>query len=143
MDFSAMTGFASSSSVAMKRQDGSTAGNLISFAVGRDGTVTGIYSNGKSEALDTLALAGFANPSGLLRISNTQFIETPNSGVAIIGAPESGGRGTIAAGALEQSNVDLATEFVNLIMAQRGYEANARVITVADQIQQTTVNLVR
>jgi flagellar hook protein FlgE len=144
IDFSAMTGFAASSSAAMKRQNGSTAGNLISFAVGRDGTVTGIYSNGQSQALDnTLALAGFTNPSGLLRISNTQFIETPNSGIAMIGAAGGGGRGTIAAGALEQSNVDLATEFVNLIMAQRGYEANARVITVADQIQQTTVNLVR
>lgn len=143
MDFSGMTGFASSSSVAMKRQDGSTAGSLISFVVGRDGAVTGIYSNGKSQALDTLALASFANPSGLLRVSNTQFIETPNSGVAIIGAPGSGGRGAIAAGALEQSNVDLATEFVNLIIAQRGYEANARVISVADQIQQTTVNLIR
>ena len=143
IDFSVMTGFAARSSVSMLEQDGVLQGSLISFAVGRDGAVTGVYSNGKTQSIDTLQLGSFANPSGLLRISSTQFIESSNSGVAVNGTAGTGGRGTITAGALEQSNVDLATEFVKLIIAQRGYESNARVITVADQIQQTTVNLVR
>jgi flagellar hook protein FlgE len=138
-----MTGFVAPSSVSMVSQDGVPQGSLISFAVGSDGKVTGIYSNGKSVLIDTLKLASFANPSGLLRLSNNQFGEMPDSGAAILGTAGTGGRGTIAAGALEQSNVDLATEFVNLIIAQRGYESNARVVTVADQITQTTVNLVR
>ncbi|HWR20718.1 MAG TPA: flagellar hook-basal body complex protein, partial [Verrucomicrobiae bacterium] len=93
--------------------------------------------------IDTLKLASFSNPAGLLRLANGQFGETPNSGVAQFGAAGTGGRGTIVAGALEQSNVDLGTELVNLIIAQRGYEANAQVISVANQIQQTTLNLLR
>ncbi|MCZ7626207.1 MAG: flagellar biosynthesis protein FlgE [Candidatus Methylomirabilota bacterium] len=143
IDFSALTGFASLSNVSMKQQDGLPPGSLSSFNVASDGTVNGIYSNGLVTVIDTLKLASFSNPAGLLRLANGQFGETPNSGVAQFGAAGTGGRGTIVAGALEQSNVDLGTELVNLIIAQRGYEANAQVISVANQIQQTTLNLLR
>lgn len=138
-----VTQFAAPSNVAMSSQDGSPPGSLISFNVGRDGTIEGIGSNGTRTTIDTLKLASFANPAGLLRLSDNQFAESANSGDAVFGAAGTGDRGSIAGGNLEQSNVDLATEFVNLIVAQRGYEANARVLTVADQIQQATLNIVR
>jgi flagellar hook protein FlgE len=143
IDFSKLTGFAALSNVSMKQQDGLPPGSLSSFNVASDGTVNGIYSNGLVTVIDTLKLASFSNPAGLLRLANGQFGETPNSGVAQFGAAGTGGRGTIVAGALEQSNVDLGTELVNLIIAQRGYEANAQVISVANQIQQSTLNLLR
>lgn len=143
IDFTNLTGFAALSSVSMKQQDGLPPGSLSSFNIASDGTVNGIYSNGLVTVIDTLKLASFSNPAGLLRLANGQFGETPNSGVAQFGAAGTGGRGTIVAGALEQSNVDLGTELVNLIIAQRGYEANAQVISVANQIQQTTLNLLR
>ncbi|CBE68805.1 MAG: flagellar hook protein FlgE [Candidatus Methylomirabilis oxygeniifera] len=143
IDFDALTGFAALSSVSMKQQDGVPPGSLTSFTVSNDGMVNGIYSNGLVTEMDTLKLASFSNPAGLLRLANGQFAETPNSGVAQYGVAGTGGRGTIVAGALEQSNVDLGTELVNLIIAQRGYEANAQVISVANQIQQTTLNLLR
>lgn len=143
VDFANLTGFAALSNVSMKKQDGVPPGSLTAFNVGSDGKVNGIFSNGLVKEIDTLKLASFSNPAGLLRLANGQFAETPNSGVAQFGAAGTGGRGTIVAGALEQSNVDLGTELVNLIIAQRGYEANAQVISVANQIQQTTLNLLR
>lgn len=138
-----VTQFASPSNVAMSSQDGLPPGSLISFNVARDGTITGIGSNGTRTTIGTLKLASFANPAGLLRLSDNEFAESANSGGAVFGTAGTGDRGTIAGGNLEQSNVDLAAEFVNLIIAQRGYEANARVLTVADQIQQATLNIVR
>lgn len=143
VDFSKLTEFAALSNVAMKSQDGVPPGSLTTFNIGSDGKVNGVFSNGLVQEVDTLKLATFSNPSGLLRFANGQFAETPNSGVAQFGAAGTGGKGTIVAGALEQSNVDLGTELVNLIIAQRGYEANAKVISVADLIQQTTLNLLR
>lgn len=143
VSFDDLTGFAALSSVSMKKQDGVPPGSLTTFTVGGNGTVNGIFSNGLVQEIDTLKLASFSNPAGLLRLANGQFAETPNSGVAQAGAAGTGGRGTLVAGALEQSNVDLGTELVNLIIAQRGYEANAQVISVANQIQQTTLNLLR
>lgn len=138
-----VTQFSAPSNVAMSSQNGLPPGNLVSFNVARNGTVTGISSNGTRQTIDTLKLASFANPAGLLRLSDNRFAESPNSGGAVFGTAGTGDRGSIAGGNLEQSNVDLAAEFVNLIIAQRGYEANARVLTVADQVQQATVNLVR
>jgi flagellar hook protein FlgE len=127
----------------MKQQDGVPPGALSSFNIGSDGKVNGIFSNGLVQEIDTLKLATFSNPAGLLRLANGQFVETPNSGVAQFGTAGTGGRGAIVAGALEQSNVDLGTELVNLIIAQRGYEANAKTISVANEVQQTTLNLLR
>lgn len=143
IDFFAITGFAAFSNVAMKQQDGVPPGALSSFNIGSDGKVNGIFSNGLVQEIDTLKLATFSNPAGLLRLANGQFVETPNSGVAQFGTAGTGGRGTFVAGALEQSNVDLGNELVNLIIAQRGYEANAKTISVANEVQQTTLNLLR
>ena len=143
IDFIALTGFAAFSNVSMKEQDGVPPGALSSFNIGSDGKVNGIFSNGLVQEIDTLKLATFSNPAGLLRLANGQFVETPNSGVAQFGTAGTGGRGSIVAGALEQSNVDLGTELVNLIIAQRGYEANAKTISVANEVQQTTLNLLR
>jgi flagellar hook protein FlgE len=122
-------------------QDGSSAGSLVNFTIGSDGTVTGSFSNGQTQALGQLALASFANNNGLELQGNTDFTPTLASGSPVIGIPGTGGLGTLTGGALELSNVDIATEFANLIVAQRGFEADAKAITTFDQITQDTINL--
>ncbi len=123
--------------------DGAAAGTLTSFAVGQGGEITGIYSNGHKQTLGQMALASFANPSGLLKSGSNLFATSANSGTARIGTPDSGGRGQVATGFLEMSNVDLAQQFTNMIMAERGFQANSRVITTSDEILQDLVNLKR
>jgi flagellar hook protein FlgE len=122
-------------------QDGSGSGSLVNFTIGSDGTVTGSFSNGKTQALGQLALASFANNNGLQLQGNTDFTPTLASGSAVIGIPGTGGLGTLSGGALELSNVDIATEFAALIVAQRGFEADAKAVTTFDQITQDTINL--
>ena len=129
------------SSTASTQQDGSASGSLVDFSIGSDGTVTGSFSNGKTAALGQLALASFANQQGLRREGNTDYGPTLASGQAVIGVPGTGGRGNLSGGALELSNVDIATEFANLIVAQRAFEANAKAVTTFDQITQDTINL--
>jgi len=90
-----------------------------------------------------VALATFPNNAGLVRVGNNQFRESPNSGLPQVGAPSTGARGSVTGGVLETSNVDLGTEFSNLILTQRGFQANARTITAADTLLQEAVNLVR
>jgi flagellar hook protein FlgE len=124
-------------------QDGYAMGVLEDFAVGADGIVTGVYSNGKNQPIARLALALFANPQGLLKMGETVFMESPNSGVAQIVNPQEGGAGKIAGSSLEMSNVDLAEEFVSLIKGQRGFQANARVVTTGDQVLEELINLKR
>jgi flagellar hook protein FlgE len=138
-----MTGFASSSTVTLASQDGLEAGSLQSFSIGLDGTVTGFYSNGRTSSIDTVQIATFANPAGLVKIGTNQYRESPASGVAAVGDPNTAGRGTITAGALEMSNVDLAQEFSNMIIAERGFQANARTVTTADQMLQELVDMKR
>ncbi len=113
------------------------------FAVGADGTVTGVYSNGKNQPIARLALALFANPQGLLKMGETVFMESPNSGVAQIVNPQEGGAGKIAGSYLEMSNVEMVDEFVSLIKGQRGFQANARVVTTGDQVLEELINLKR
>jgi flagellar hook protein FlgE len=113
----------------------------VKFTIGSDGIITGSFSNGKTQALGQLALATFANNAGLQLEGNTNFSPTLASGQAVVGAPNTGGRGTLSGGALELSNVDIATEFANLIVAQRGFEANAKAVTTFDQITQDTIAL--
>lgn len=137
-----LTQFAGSNSAAITNQNGAAAGSLQSFAVAADGTIVGKYSNGKSKAIGQLATATFTNPAGLER-SGGVWRESPNSGLAQVGTAGAGGRGKIAAGMLEMSNVDLAEEFTRLIVAQRGFQGNARVITTSDEILQEVVNLRR
>lgn len=137
-----LTQYAGSSSAAITQQNGAPAGSLQSFNVGQDGTIVGNYSNGKTRPIGQVALAVFTNPGGLERIAGV-WRETPNSGLAQVGIPGSGGRGLMSSGTLEMSNVDLAEEFTRLIIAQRGFQGNARVVTTADEILQEVVNLRR
>ncbi|MFZ4583728.1 MAG: flagellar hook protein FlgE [Acidimicrobiia bacterium] len=142
-DPDALHQFAGTSSIAALEQDGSSTGFLRSFSVGADGTITGVFSNGRTQRLGQVALASFNNPPGLEKAGNSSFRETVNSGMPQVGTAGSGGRGNIAPGTLEMSNVDLAQEFTNLIVAQRGFQANSRVITASDELLQDLVNLKR
>jgi len=136
-----LTQEAAASSTASIQQDGASSGTLQNFSIGSDGTITGSFSNGTTAILGQIALASFADEQGLSRTGNNDFQPTLASGQPTIGAPTTGGLGTLSGGALEQSNVDIATEFANLIVAQRSYEANAKVVTTFDQIAQDTINL--
>jgi flagellar hook protein FlgE len=136
-----LTQVAAASSTSSTQQDGTDSGSLQNFAIGGDGIVTGTFDNGKTAILGQLVLANFANQQGLQRTGDNNFLATLASGQAVIGAPATGGRGTLSGGALELSNVDIATEFSHMIVAQRGFEANARVVTTFDQITQDTINL--
>jgi len=122
-------------------QDGSGVGSVIGFSVSEQGLVTGTFSNGRTQAIGQIALATFANPNGLQKDGSSLYSATANSGPAQIGVAGQGGRGTLSGGTLEMSNVDLAAEFTNLIVAERGFQANSRVITTSDQILQDLVNL--
>jgi len=136
-----ITQVAAASSTSSTQQNGSSSGTLTNFSIGSDGTVTGSFSNGKTAALGQLALASFANVQGLQRTGDTNYTETLASGQAVLGTAGTGGRGTLAGGSLELSNVDISTEFANLIVAQRAFEANAKAVTTFDQITQDTINL--
>jgi len=122
-------------------QDGSSSGSLASFSIGSDGTITGSFSNGKTQALGQIALASFSNNNGLQLNGDTDFTPTLASGQAVVGVPGSGQLGSLSGGSLELSNVDIATEFANLIVAQRGFEADAKAVTTFDQITQDTIAL--
>jgi len=143
IDLSSIDQFGGSSTVQATEQDGFALGSLQSFTLGNDGTITGIYSNGMRQPLGQLALASFNNPSGLEKAGNSSFRVGDNSGAAMIGLAGVAGRGVLNSGALEMSNVDLAEEFTGLIVAQRGFQANSRVITASDEILQDLVNLKR
>jgi flagellar hook protein FlgE len=142
-DSDRITGAANLNSVGFLSQDGSGIGSLVSFSVSDDGLISGVFSNGRTQPLGQLALAVFANPSGLEKAGNSLYRSTVNSGEPQIGVAKSGGRGSLAGGTLEMSNVDLAAEFTNLIVAQRGFQANSRIITASDEILQDLVNLKR
>jgi len=138
-----LTQFSGSSSAQAIDQDGLEIGNLRSFAIGSDGTLTGVFSNGQTSTLGQLSIMTFSNPAGLIGAGESRFRGTNSSGQALIGIPNAGGRGGISAGTLEMSNVDLSEEFTSLIIAQRGFQANARLITNADEMIQELVNLKR
>jgi flagellar hook protein FlgE len=137
-----LTQFAGDSTAGINQQNGSPAGSLQSFDIAPDGVILGSYSNGRARAIGQLAMAVFANPGGLERVAGA-WRATPNSGLVQIGTANTGGRGTMLAGSLEMSNVDLAEEFTRLIVAQRGFQGNARVITASDEVLQEVVNLKR
>jgi flagellar hook protein FlgE len=138
---SQLTQVASPNSTSATTQDGYSSGTLQSFTIDDEGVIQGAFSNGKSLALGQLALANFPNEQGLVRQGANDYQTSLASGQAVIGAPGTGGRGTISGGSLELSNVDIATEFTELITAQRGFEANARTITTFDQVTQDTIDL--
>ncbi len=131
------------SSLAAKFQDGAQLGILDSFQVGQDGIITGSFSNGRTRTIGQVALATFANPEGLVDIGSNLFRVGPNSGTAVVTTPLNLGAGRIVGGSLEQSNVDLAEEFIKLIQASTGYSAASRVITTTDQLFQQLLALGR
>jgi flagellar hook protein FlgE len=141
VDLSQLTGYSGLSTLGVASANGSAAGTLQGFAVGSDGVMTGTFSNGQTKSLGQIALATFANPAGLTKAGASGYVASTNSGLVQIGTAGSGSRGALAGGALEMSNVDLASEFTNLIVAQRGFQANSRIISAGDEILQDLVNI--
>jgi flagellar hook protein FlgE len=134
--FGGLTQVGASSSVSAPTQNGYAAGSLSTVSIANDGTITGVFSNGQTFPIAQLALATFSNPGGLSRQGQNYYALTTDSGSAILGPGASGGAGTVVEGQLEGSNVDISLEFTNLIIAQQGYEANAKALSVADQVLQ-------
>jgi flagellar hook protein FlgE len=116
---------------------------LVSYEISSDGMVRGVYDDNSQHDIGQIAVANFVNPQGLNRIGDTQFAESASSGTPTYGVPGIGGNGTLTVGSLEMSNVDLAQEFTNLILAQRGFEASSKVITTSDQVLEDLVNIKR
>lgn len=143
VDLTAVSGFADMSTVAVTKQDGAAAGSLKSYSITGDGSIVGTFSNGRTETLAKVAMATFANPEGLEKAGGTAYRTSVNSGAAQIGEPGDAGFGNLVSGALEMSNVDLSQEFTNLIVAQRGFQANARIITTSDEVLQELTQLKR
>ena len=123
--------------------DENAADPLASYNIGTDGTITGVYASGAKKPLFQIALANFANPEGLDKVGDTAYRSSTNSGAVQYGASGTGRRGALSSGQLEMSNVDLAQEFTNLIIAQRGFQATSRVITTSDQVLEELVNIKR
>jgi len=135
------TQFGSSFGVSTLSQDGFTSGRLAGFNIGDDGTLMGRYTNGMTKTLGQVALANFANPQGLQQMGDNQWTESSNSGPALVGAPGTASLGSLQSSSTEDSNTDLTAELVNMIVAQRAYQANAQTIKTQDAIQQTLMNL--
>jgi flagellar hook protein FlgE len=141
--FNGLAGFANPSNAVVNSQNGYASGTLQEISVDAKGIITGFFSNGVSRSLAQIALARFNNPSGLIRAGDNVFEGSPNSGQAVIGFAGGTDASSISAGALESSNVDISQEFTNMIIAQRGFQANARVITTADEMLNELVNIRR
>jgi flagellar hook protein FlgE len=140
---SRFTGNSGASAVSSVFQDGYASSTLRDVAIDGAGIIRGIYDNGQVNPLAQLAIANFNNPEGLLKFTGSCFVKAASSGEASIGAARTGGRGTVNGSSLELSNVDIAEQFTNLIVAQRGYQANSRVITTTDELYQEAINLKR
>lgn len=143
LDFTALTQLAGSGNISPTNQDGLPPGTLTTFAVSTTGEVSASFSNGLTRKVGQIALSRFLNSGGLKKVGQSLFASSANSGTPQIGLPENGGRGHISSGYLEMSNVELAREFTNMIAAQRGFQANSRVITSSDELLQELVNLKR
>lgn len=137
------TQFGSDSTVASQTQNGFGAGALINLGVNTNGDIEGVFSNGGTRVLGRVALATFANEGGLRRLGGGIYVDTTDSGQTLTGFPNTGGLGLITSAALEKSNVDLATEFVNMIQIQRGYQANTRTIHTTDQMLVDLISLIQ
>ncbi len=143
VDFSKLTQFAGESNAAITESDGYPQGFLDSFAIAPTGEINAVFTNGQNKVIGRLALAVFKNPAGLEKTSENMYQITPNSGDAIVGMPGLSGLGSINPGTLEMSNVDISTEFTEMISTQRGFQANSRIITTSDEMLQELVNLKR
>ncbi len=141
LDFSGISQLSGTSNVAATQQDGFPVGTLQSFNIDQTGLITGVFSNGQSRSLGQVATATFANAGGLQKTGQNNYQASANSGVAQVGVPGSSGSGTINTGFLEMSNVDLSTEFTNLIVTQRGFQANTKIITTVDSMLNDVINM--
>jgi flagellar hook protein FlgE len=138
-----LTQFVAPSSVSVREQDGRASGSLVSVNFQPNGNIVGLFSNGTSENMGRVSLASFGNEDGLTRQGSNMFMQTEASGQVVIGQAESTVQGSIRSGQIEMSNVDLAAEFTNMIVTQRGFQANARSITTSDELLSEVVNLKR
>ena len=143
VDLSTVTGYADLRTIKVDNQNGNAAGTLLSYQITGDGSLIGTFSNGATEVLAQIAVATFDNPEGLEKAGSSQYRVGVNSGNPVLSTAGADGGGAIISGALEMSNVDLSQEFTNLIVAQRGFQSNARVITTSDEILQEVTNLKR
>ncbi len=143
VDLSSVSGYAKADSLTVTGQDGYAAGTLESYTIGSDGSVLGAFSNGAKQVLAKIAMAKFTNPAGLEKAGGSSYVATGNSGGVQLGSAGDAGMGSLSGGNLEMSNVDLSQEFTNLIVAQRGFQANARIITTSDDILQELTQLKR
>jgi len=132
----------STSATSSTTQDGFGVGTLTGFTVGADGTIEGQFSNERAQALGQVAVASFANVQGLTQSNDGDYSPTMASGAAVIGTAGAGGNGTIEGTSVEESNVNLSAEFANMIVAQQGYQANAKALTTMDQIEQATMQMI-
>jgi flagellar hook protein FlgE len=140
-DFAGATQYGSTFTVNSITQDGYTTGRLIGMDIDKSGAVQARFTNGRSLTLGQVALSNFANPGGLQQLADTTWAETFTSGQALRGQSGNSGFGLIQSGALEASNVDITTQLVNMITAQRNFQANAQMISTSDQITQTIINI--
>jgi flagellar hook protein FlgE len=137
-----ISNFAADSSVSSTSQNGFGAGIINGLAIDGNGTMVATFTNGQTKAIGQVAVAVFNSQDGLKSVSNNLYLENASSGPASVGRPATGGRGAIVGNALEQSNVDIATEFTNLIVAQRSFQANSRVITTFNQTLQDLLQII-
>ena len=138
-----ITQFAQPTAVSANTQDGNPPSQLVRVALGDGGTVRAQYSDGTQTVVGQIAMASIRNPESLISVGNNNFQLSERSALPAIGAAGSGGRGTILGSSLESSTVDIAREFTQLIVLQRGYQANAKIITAVDELSQETINLKR
>lgn len=143
LDFSNLTSYSAKSDAAALKINGYESGKLDDFTISPNGEIEGVFSNGEIQILGKIRLANFKNPAGLLKTGANMYRETSNSGEAIFGDAGMGGFGSLNPGALEMSNVDLSSEFTNMITTQRGFQANSRIITTSDEMLQEIVNMKR
>jgi flagellar hook protein FlgE len=141
--FNGLTQFAGNSTAVAREQDGYEAGSLSTVSVNNGGILIGAFSNGIKKEIATLKIALFQNTAGLETVGSGYLLPSANSGEPVSTQAMSGGAGSIHGGALEKSNADVATEFVNMIQAQNGFQANARTIKVANEILRELTNLIR
>lgn len=141
--FDEVTQYASDTTVDMDSQNGYASGSLLSISIDTNGVISGVFDNGQSRELAQIALANFTNPGGLIKAGNNLYQYSNNSGEPQIGTAGTSGRGTVSPGNLEMSNVDLSEEFTQMIITQRGFQANSRIITTSDEMLQELVNLKR
>jgi flagellar hook protein FlgE len=138
-----VTQYGTESQAYKQTQDGYSAGTLSGLTFNDDGTLAAVYSNGQNLTLAQLGLAKFENNEGLFKLGQNRYRESRLSGSPTIGAPMTGGRASIVSKALESSTTDIAQEFINLMTAQRGFQANTKVITASDEMMQDVLNIKR